>query len=556
MNNPEGSSNSSYENEKYLPDGSGYTNSDGVNLICQLANKLYSEGLTGDHAPRCFGPSDLAPGINGQFAAVKVDTKEQLAALPNNSDLSSYRIMPEEAQQYIKKFPVSIKTVTENTGLPVNTINSGDNQYYFLPGYKRAPFTDNMIQSEYRIDMDVYSIRKDFPILHRRINGKPLVWLDNSATTQKPVCVINALNKYYSEYNSNIHRGAHTLAKLATNAYENAREKVRRFIGASSTDEIIFVRGTTEAINLVAESYGGINIKTGDEIILTMMEHHSNIVPWQKLQQIKGAVIKVVPFNDRGEVILDEYEKLLTPRTRIVAISHVSNVLGTVNPVHKMIEMAHKHGACVLIDGAQSVPHTGINVSELDADFFAFSGHKLYGPTGIGVLYGKKSLLEKMPPWQRGGGMIKDVSFNETSYNSIPYKFEAGTGNIADAVGLGAAIDYIEAIGMNNIERHEKELTAYAMEKLYQIPGLHIIGTAPDKTSVISFVIDGISPDSVAQYLNQDGIAVRSGHHCAQPALSRYGLTSSIRASIGLYNTKEEINYLFSSVLKIAKYYN
>ncbi|HOJ11487.1 MAG TPA: cysteine desulfurase [Clostridiales bacterium] len=408
----------------------------------------------------------------------------------------------------------------------------------------------------YKPGLDVYSIRKDFPILQRRINGKPLVWLDNAATTQKPICVMSALNRYYSEYNSNIHRGAHTLAKLATNAYENARQKIQNFIGASSTEEIIFVRGTTEAINLVADSFGGMNIQTGDEIVLSMMEHHSNIVPWQKLQQAKGAVIKVIPINDRGEVILDEYEKLLTPRTRIVSITHVSNVLGTINPVCKMIEMAHKHGAYVLIDGAQSVPHMGVDVRALDADFYAFSGHKIYGPTGIGVLYGKKVLLEEMPPWQRGGGMIKNVSFNKTTYNSLPYKFEAGTGNIADAVGLGAAIDYIQGIGMDNVERHEKGLTVYAMEKLYQIPGLHIIGTAPEKTGVISFVINGVLPENAAQYLNLDGIAVRSGHHCAQPALHRYGLTSSIRASFGVYNTMEEVDCLVSSVLKIAKYYN
>lgn len=438
----------------------------------------------------------------------------------------------------------------------MNMSNDADSSYYFLPGYQPASYTKQMSGPYYRHGLDVCSIRKDFPILQRRVNGKPLVWFDNAATTQKPVCVMNALSRYYSEYNSNIHRGAHTLAKLATNAYETAREKVRDFIGAPSTEEIIFVRGTTEAINLVAESFGGMNIHTGDEILLTVMEHHSNIVPWQKLQQVKGAVIKVIPVNDRGEVILDEYEKLLTSRTRIVAITHVSNVLGTVNPIRMMTEMAHRHGAYVLIDGAQSVPHIGVDVSELDADFYAFSGHKVYGPTGIGVLYGKRALLEEMPPWQRGGGMIKSVSFNETTYNSLPYKFEAGTGNIADAVGLGAAVDYVREIGMDNIERHEKELTVYAMEKLYQIPGLHIIGTAPDKISVISFVIDGVSPENAAQYLNQDGIAVRSGHHCAQPALRRYGLTSSVRASIGMYNTMEEVDNLASSILKIAKYYN
>ncbi len=428
--------------------------------------------------------------------------------------------------------------------------------YYFLPGYRSTHFGKQIDNSYLRSSFNVHSIRKDFPILQRRINGKSLIWLDNSATTQKPQCVINKLNQYYSEYNSNIHRGAHTLAKLATDAYEAAREKVREFIGASYAQEIIFVRGTTEAINLVAEGFGEMSINTGDEIILTMMEHHSNIVPWQKLQKTKGAVIKIIPINDRGEVILDEFEKLLSPNTRIVAITHVSNVLGTVNPVRRMIEMAHEHGAKVLIDGAQSVPHMRIDVKALDADFYTFSGHKVYGPTGIGVLYGKKSLLEEMPPWQRGGGMIRNVSLKEATYNSLPYKFEAGTGNIADAIGLGAAINYVQQIGMDSIQRYERELTSYAMEKLYQIPGLHILGTALDKTSVISFVIDKLLPENVAQYLNQDGIAVRSGHHCAQPVLLRFGLTSSIRASLGIYNTKEEVDCLANSILKIAKYYN
>lgn len=533
---------SSTNAEKNLPGNPPHLGSDSLNMVSRLANELYRE--------------DLAPEIMEQFATAKTEIKEQARPVPYNSKLPSLPNLPEDTQQFIEQTSMGRQIVMKKTDLPVYSGNNGDSTYYFLPGFQSAHYMKQMGSSYYNPGLDVYSIRKDFPILQRRINGKPLVWLDNAATTQKPICVMNALNRYYSEYNSNIHRGAHTLAKLATSAYETAREKVRDFIGASSTDEIIFVRGTTEAINLVAESFGGIKINTGDEIVLTMMEHHSNIVPWQKLQQAKGAVIKVIPINDRGEVILDEYEKLLTPHTKIVAITHVSNVLGTVNPVRTMIEIAHKHGACVLVDGAQSVPHIGINVREMDADFYAFSGHKIYGPTGIGILYGKRALLEEMPPWQRGGGMIKSVSFNETTYNSLPYKFEAGTGNIADAVGLGAAIDYIQKIGMDNIEKHEKELTIYAMEKLYQIPGVHIIGTAPDKTSVISFVIDGVSPENAAQYLNRDGIAVRSGHHCAQPALHRYGLASSIRASLGMYNTVEEIDCLVSSILKIAKYYN
>jgi cysteine desulfurase/selenocysteine lyase len=403
---------------------------------------------------------------------------------------------------------------------------------------------------------DVQSVRKDFPILHKKVNGKSLIWLDNGATTQKPNQVINSLNQYYSNYNSNIHRGAHTLAKYATKAYEEAREKVKEFIGASLSEEIIFTRGTTEAINLIAESYGNMTIHEGDEILLTMMEHHSNIVPWQKLQQEKGAVIKVIPINDKGEILLEEYQKLLSSRTKIVGITHVSNVLGTVNPVDCMIKLAHSYGACVVIDGAQSIPHLPINVRAMDADFYVFSGHKMYAPTGIGALYGKKSLLDRMPPWQRGGGMINQVSFDHTTYNPTPYKFEAGTGNIGDAIALGSAIDYLIGIGMERVEEHERELTMYAMERLSQIPGICMIGTAPNKISVLSFVIDGSSPERIGKYLDYEGIAVRAGHHCAQPVLDKFGLASTVRASLGIYNTREEVDSLANAILKIAKMYH
>lgn len=413
--------------------------------------------------------------------------------------------------------------------------------YYFLPGYL------NNLKSGY----DVNAIRKDFPILHQKIAGKPLIWLDNAATTQKPIHMMNALTQFYSEYNSNIHRGAHTLAKLATNAYEAARETVCELLGAASTEEIIFVRGTTEAINLVAQSLGEMELRSGDEILLTTMEHHSNIVPWQKLKN-KGIQIKVIPINDHGEVILEEYEKLLSNKTKIVAITHVSNILGTINPVEAMINMAHQWGAYVLIDGAQAISHLGVNVIKLDADFYAFSGHKIYGPTGIGVLYGKKALLEHMEPWQRGGGMIQKVNFEASTYNQLPYKFEAGTGNIADAIGLEASLKYIRDIGLVNIERYEKKLTQYAMEGLYQIPGVAPIGTSMDKTSVLSFLIEGISPDGAAKALNEEGIAVRAGHHCAQPTLNRFGLNSCIRASLGMYNTKEEVDFLLKAVYNIS----
>jgi cysteine desulfurase/selenocysteine lyase len=403
---------------------------------------------------------------------------------------------------------------------------------------------------------DVHSIRKDFPILHRRINGNTLVWLDNSATTQKPLEVIQALDQYYRQYNSNIHRGAHTLANVATDAYESAREKVRDFIKAAFSEEIIFTRGTTEAINLIAESLGPMILQEGDEILLTEMEHHANIVPWQKLQQDRGAIIKVIPINDRGEVLLEEYERLLSPRTRIVGITQVSNVLGTVNPIEIMVRMAHAYGAFTVIDGAQAVPHMPIDVRQLDADFYVLSGHKMYGPTGIGILYGKRAILDQMPPWQRGGGMISNVTFTHTTYNHLPYKFEAGTGNIADAIGLGAAVDYLNRLGMEKVEEHERQLTAYALERLSEIPHLHLIGTAQDKISVLSFIVDGVSPEDVGEYLNREGIAVRAGHHCAQPVLRRFGLDSTVRASLGIYNTREEVDTLANSVLRIAKLYN
>ncbi|MFZ5973825.1 MAG: SufS family cysteine desulfurase, partial [Bacillota bacterium] len=397
-----------------------------------------------------------------------------------------------------------------------------------------------------------YTIRSDFPILARKVNGKPLVWLDNAATTQKPQCVIDALSRYYSEYNSNIHRGAHALARQATRAYEDAREKVCRFIGARSKEEIIFVRGATEAINLVAAAWGAANIGAGDEIILTEMEHHSNIVPWQMLAEKTGAFIKTAPINACGELDLYQYEWLFSPRTRIVAAAHVSNVLGTVNPVRSMADIAHRHGALILIDGAQSAPHMPVDVRALDADFFAFSGHKTYGPTGIGVLYGKQELLERMAPYQGGGGMIENVSFSHTSYKRHPERFEAGTGNIADAVGLGAAVDYLQNMGMERVRQHESELTRYLMHEMQKIPGMRLIGTSPGKTSVVSFILDGAEPAAIAEYLDKHGIAIRAGHHCAQPVLRHFGLEGTARASIGMYNTFEEMDMLVKTVSEFA----
>jgi cysteine desulfurase/selenocysteine lyase len=395
-------------------------------------------------------------------------------------------------------------------------------------------------------------LRADFPILQRRVNGHQLIWLDNSATTQKPNCVIEAIDRYYRECNSNVHRGAHRLAAEATEAYEDAREKMRVFLGASSREEIVFVRGTTEAINLVAMSWGGQNLHEGDEILLTQMEHHSNIVPWQLIAQETGAVIKTAPITDCGEIDLSQYERMFTPHTKIAAATHVSNILGTVNPVQHMADIAHMHGALFLVDGVQSAAHLPIDVKRMNADFFALSGHKLYGPTGIGILYGRKELLSEMPPYQGGGGMIRNVRFERTLYAESPDKFEAGTGNIADAVGLGAAADYLSAVGMENIRVHEQELTKYAMNGLSRIPGLTLIGTAADKTSVLSFILDNMEPEIIAKQLDQRGIAIRAGQHCAQPVVARFGVRSTARASIGLYNTFDELDLFINTIRELS----
>ncbi|HEY9753290.1 MAG TPA: cysteine desulfurase [Coleofasciculaceae cyanobacterium] len=400
---------------------------------------------------------------------------------------------------------------------------------------------------------DIQVIRQDFPILQQQVHGKPLIWLDNAATTQKPQRVIDAVSRFYERDNSNIHRGAHTLAARATDAYEAARETVQRFLGAGSASEIVFLRGTTEAINLVAQTYGRQQIRMGDEIILSTLEHHANIVPWQMLAQETGAMLKVMPVTDSGEIMLEEYARLLGPRTRIVAVTHVSNALGTILPVREITEMAHRHGARVLIDGAQGVPHLPVNVQALDCDFYTFSGHKLFGPTGIGVLYGKRELLQAMPPWQGGGSMIRHVTFEHTTYADPPAKFEAGTPNIADAIGLGAAIDYITKLGMVNLEQYERKLTEYATQRLIQIPGLRLIGTAPHKVGVLSFVFDDLSPEDVGKRLDQEGIAVRAGHHCAQPTMQRYGITGTVRPSLAFYNTCEEIDMLVD-VLRTLRY--
>lgn len=426
---------------------------------------------------------------------------------------------------------------TQNT-LPL-TQETPQPSFYFLS----SPTVENL-GLESGEPFDVQAIRKDFPILHQNVNGKPLIWMDNAATTQKPQSVIDSLSRFYQRDNSNIHRGAHTLAARATDAYESAREKVQRFLGASSASEIIFVRGTTEAINLVAQTYGRKHIGQGDEILLSTLEHHANIVPWQMLAQQTGAIIKVIPVSDRGEILLEEYAQLLSPRTRLVGLTQVSNALGTVLPVREMTEVAHRHGVPVLVDGAQAVSHFPVNVQDINCDFYTLSGHKLFAPTGIGALYVKREILADLPPWQGGGSMIRSVSFEKTVYSDPPAKFEAGTPNIADAVGLGAAIDYITRLGMHNIEQYEHKLTCYATKRLAEIPGLRQIGTSPHKVSVLSFILDNIPVEQVGQRLAQEGIAVRAGHHCAQPTMQRYGLTGTVRPSLAFYNTCAEIDTL------------
>jgi cysteine desulfurase / selenocysteine lyase len=400
---------------------------------------------------------------------------------------------------------------------------------------------------------DVQRIREDFPILSQRVHGKPLVYLDNAATSQKPVTVIDAERRFYLEDCANIHRGVHLLSERATKAYEDVRVKIQHLLNASEPRQIVFVRGTTEAINLVVSSYARRSLQAGDEVVITAMEHHANIVPWQMLREEKGIVLRVAPINDRGELIFEEFEKLLGPRTRFVSVTHVSNVLGTVNPVRKIVQAAHRWNVPALVDGAQAAPHMKIDVQELDCDFYAFSSHKVFGPTGVGALYGKARLLESMPPYQGGGDMISSVSFEKTTYNTIPYKFEAGTPNIGATIGLGAAIDYVNGLGIENLARHEHELLAYATEKVSQIPGVRIIGTAQAKASVVSFVLDGVHPHDVGTVLDQEGIAVRTGHHCAQPLMERFKVPATARASLAFYNTKEEIDALAAAIVKVKQ---
>src|SRR5687768_6241248 len=404
--------------------------------------------------------------------------------------------------------------------------------------------------------LDVARIRADFPILNQKVYGKPLIYLDNAATSQKPQVVLDALINFYRADCSNIHRGVHQLSMRATKAYEDAREKAQHFIQAKESREIIFVRGATEGINLVMQSYGRKHVAAGDEVIISAMEHHSNIVPWQLLCEEKGAKLRVVPINDEGEFLFDEYEKLLNSKTRLVAVSHVSNALGSINPVKEIIKLAHKRNVPVLIDGAQAAPHLKLNVQDLDCDFYVFSSHKMFGPTGVGILYGKAALLEAMPPYQGGGDMISSVTFEKTIYNKLPYKFEAGTPNIADGIAFGAAIDYLNGIGLDNIAAYEHDLLAYATEVVSAVPGVRLIGTAKEKASVLSFVVEGIHPHDIGTILDQEGIAIRTGHHCAQPVMDRFGVPATARASLAFYNTREEIDALVVGLRKVREVFN
>lgn len=400
---------------------------------------------------------------------------------------------------------------------------------------------------------DVTKIREDFPILSRKVYDRPLVYLDNGATTQKPLCVLDAMREEYLNVNANVHRGVHYLSQQATDLHEQAREKVRKFINAGSVNEIIFTRGTTESLNLVVSSFCDGFMSEGDEVIVSVMEHHSNIVPWQLQAARKGISLRVIPMNDKGELLLDEYEKLFTERTKIVSVTHVSNVLGTVNPVKEIVRIAHEHGVPVMVDGAQSTPHFAVDVQDIDCDFFAFSGHKMYGPTGVGVLYGKEDWLDRMPPYQGGGEMIESVSFEKTVFEHLPFKFEAGTPDYVATHGLATAIDYISSIGIDNISRHEQELTKYCMERMQEIDGIRLFGTANDKDAVVSFLVGDIHHLDMGTLLDRLGIAVRTGHHCAQPLMIRFGIQGTVRASFAMYNTKEEIDVLVEGIKRVSK---
>ncbi|HNX56103.1 MAG TPA: cysteine desulfurase [Prolixibacteraceae bacterium] len=517
----------------------------GFDKLREIASKLYEEDkcLLTDSAPTSDLNLDAVFDSFAKFVSPGNESFQIPASLPDAFPFGAVHF-PENI------FNGSNGSLTEaQSG---NSLKSGAEKEFAPTTFSEYSFgRDQQIQYYGRETFDVPAIRKDFPILNQQVNGHDLIWFDNAATTQKPRSVIEAISRFYESDNSNIHRAAHTLAARSTDAYEKAREKVKIFIGASSPEEIIFVRGTTEGINLVTQTFGKKFIGPGDEIIVSTLDHHANIVPWQQLAKEKGAILKVIPINNDGDIILEDFEKLLGPKTRIVSIGHVNNTFGTILPVKAIIDSAKRWGARVLIDGAQSIAHTPINVQELGADFFVFSGHKIYSPNGIGVVYGRKELLEIISPWQYGGNMIQDVTFEETIFNIPPGKFEAGTPNVADAVGLGAALDYVSRIGISNISKYEHELTEYARAELSKIEGLHIIGNPKQRVSVVSFVLDDIPTPEVGRLLDLEGIALRAGHHCAQPALRRLGVEATVRPSFAFYNTQEEIDRLIDAIRKI-----
>ena len=500
-----------------------------------------------EEARPLFSTPPTAPGPVPATGAAKQPADAERSSASNGSpfasplDLNTPQLPGAAARPPGFRVPASQDALSQPRPL-----YPGEGVPVVVPGAGQPELLDDLGLSSYSFDVE--AIRRDFPILREVVNGHPLIWLDNGATTQKPQSVIDRLTYFYEHENSNVHRAAHELAARATDAYESAREKTRRFLNAGATREIVFVRGATEAINLVAQSWGRRNIQKDDEIVITWLEHHANIVPWQMLCAEKGARLRVAPVDDSGQVLLDEYEKLLGPKTRFVSIAHVSNALGTVVPVKEMVEAAHRHGARVLVDGAQAVSHMRVDVQAINCDFYVFSGHKVFAPTGIGVVYGKSEVLDTMPPWQGGGNMIQDVTFEKTLYQPPPQRFEAGTGNIADAVGLGAAIDYLDRVGIANVSRHEHMLLTYATAALERIPGLRMIGTAKEKAGVLSFVMDGFRTEEIGDYLNRKGIAVRGGHHCAQPILRRFGVESTLRATLALYNTCEEIDALVAAL--------
>lgn len=533
-------------------------------LIASIASRLFNQtaAISNSEAPR---PSGQSPGFIPNYESPVIEQGHP----QHNFRTLPITLMREESKAELNSARVEVNNFSESR--PGNANFEGLRRFieqvrqsnYHNPQSACGNQNDHSLlqrltskglnSSTGSRPFDVNEIRRDFPVLHQSIHGKPLVWLDNAATTQKPQSVIDAISQFYSTKNSNIHRGAHTLAARATDAYELARKKVQNFIGASSINEIIFVRGTTEGINLIAQTWGHKFLQPGDEILMSTLEHHANIVPWQMVAKSRGAVIKVIPVNDRGEIMLEEYHALLNPRTKLVALTQASNSLGTILPVADMIPAAKRFGARVIVDGAQTVAHLPVNVQHLDCDFFVFSGHKIFGPTGIGAVFVRREIQENLPPWQGGGNMIKNVTFEQTEYSEPPARLEAGTPNIADAVGLGAALDYVNRLGLANIAKYEHELLEYATEQLRQIKGLQLIGTAAKKVGVLSFILQGRRADDVGQFLDQQGIAVRAGHHCAQPSLRRFGLEATVRPSLAFYNTKQEIDHLAHSIRRLQQ---